>query len=68
MAAAGVTLGAAGAVALSKVLRNYVWGVSPLDARTYITVGAILLLVAAAASVVPALRAVRLNPLRALRE
>lgn len=68
MAIGGIALGAAGAAALSKVLQNYVWGVSPLDARTYATVGLLLLVVAAAASLVPALRTVRMNPLRALRE
>ena len=68
MAGAGIAIGGGCAVAMSKVLRNYVWGVSPLDAGTYATVAAILVLVAAAASLAPALRAVRLNPLRALRE
>ena len=68
MAIVGIVLGGIAAGALSKVLQRFVWGVSPLDGRTYAFVGLLLLTVAATASLVPAIRVVRVNPLRALRE
>jgi predicted permease len=68
MTIGGILAGAAGAAALSKVLQNFVWGVTPLDPRTYAAVAALLLIVACAATAIPALRVVRMNPLRALRE
>jgi ABC-type antimicrobial peptide transport system permease subunit len=49
-------------------LRRFVWEVSTLDPATYIVVGTALIAVAVIASLVPALRAVRLNPVTALRE
>jgi ABC-type lipoprotein release transport system permease subunit len=42
--------------------------VSTLDATTFAVTGLLLVAVAAAASLVPAFRAVRLNPVSALRE
>ena len=68
MALAGVAIGTVGALALSKMLQTFVWGISAGDARTYTTVGALLLFVAGVASLVPAVRAVRLDPVRALRD
>jgi putative ABC transport system permease protein len=71
----GVTLGAGGvlagvvlALAVTRLLRDFVYGVSTLDVATFVAVGAALVVVAVAASLVPALRAVRLNPVSALRE
>jgi putative ABC transport system permease protein len=68
MALVGIAIGAAGAAALSRVLARFVWGVSPLDARTYAAVALLLLVVAVGASLLPARRTVGLNPLRTLRE
>jgi ABC-type lipoprotein release transport system permease subunit len=45
-----------------------VWGVSTLDAPTFTGVAALLIVVAVLASAAPAARAVRLNPVAALRE
>jgi len=45
-----------------------VWEVSTLDPATYTVVATVLIAVAVIASLVPALRAVRLNPVSALRE
>jgi putative ABC transport system permease protein len=67
LAGGGVACGAAAAVFATRVLQNFVWGVSTLDPLTFIAVGVLLVAVAAAASLVPAVRAVRLNPLKALR-
>jgi ABC-type lipoprotein release transport system permease subunit len=43
------------------------FGVSATDALTYICIGGVLLLVAVAASAIPALRASLLNPVQTLR-
>jgi len=63
----GVVLGLGGAVALSSVLRSLLFGVSPLDPLTLAVVAGIFLVVAAAASAVPAERAARTHPAIALR-
>jgi len=56
------------ALALNRTLKDFVYGVSTVDLATFITVGMLLIGIAALASVVPAVRAVRLNPVAALRE
>jgi putative ABC transport system permease protein len=66
MAGAGVVLGGIGAVALGRVLATRLYGVSAVDPLTFAAVACLLLGVAAAASIVPALRAARIDPLRAL--
>jgi len=68
LAGAGIVAGLAASIASVRVLEGFVWGVSTLDPSTFAVVAAILVVVAIAASLVPALRAVRLDPLRALRE
>jgi len=67
LAIGGVAAGAAAALAATRVLKNFVWGVSTLDPVTFTATGVLLIAVATAASVVPAIRAVRLNPVEALR-
>jgi putative ABC transport system permease protein len=64
----GVIVGLVAAVAFTRTLRNFVYGVSTLDPKTFAAVSVLLIAVACVASVVPALRAVRLNPTVALRE
>ncbi len=64
----GLAAGLAGAVALRKVLATLVFGITPLDAATLGTVCLALAAVAVAACLVPAERAVRIEPLAALRE
>jgi len=68
LAVVGVAIGAVAAVFATRVLRTFVWEVSTLDPATYIVVATALIAVAVIASLVPALRAVRLDPVRALRE
>jgi predicted permease len=65
---AGVVLGILAAIFFTRTLQQFVFGVSTLDVPTFAVVGALLVLVALVASVVPAVRAVRLNPVSALRE
>jgi putative ABC transport system permease protein len=64
---AGVVLGMAAALALARALSNMIYGVSTTDAMTFTGVAAVLALVAVAASYVPARRALRVDPITALR-
>jgi len=68
LAGLGVAIGTAGALALTRTLQSFVWGVSTLDPLTFVLVAIVLIAVSTAASVIPALRAVRLDPVSALRE
>jgi predicted permease len=68
LASIGVVIGAGGALALNRTLKDFVYGVSTVDPFTFILVGLLLVGAACVASLVPALRAVRLNPVSALRE
>jgi predicted permease len=68
LAMVGVAVGIVAALFATRVLQNFVWGVSTLDPTTFLTVPALLIVAACAASFVPARRAVRLNPLTALRD
>jgi ABC-type lipoprotein release transport system permease subunit len=55
-------------VAATRALGSALFGVAPLEPATWAAVTALLLFVAVAASVVPALRATRVDPMRVLRE
>jgi putative ABC transport system permease protein len=63
----GVVLGLVGSLGVMKVLASQVWGVSPRDPVTLVTVVAAMSLAALAASYFPARRAMRVNPVVALR-
>lgn len=65
---AGVALGAGLALAGSRLVSAFVYGVSATDPWTLLAAGATLLLVAATASIGPGLRVLRLDPARTLRE
>ena len=56
------------ALALAGVLRGMVFGVAPTDPLTLILMPGVLLGACFVASLVPALRASRVNPVEALRE
>ncbi|MBL0156986.1 MAG: FtsX-like permease family protein [Bryobacterales bacterium] len=64
----GVVVGVVAAVALSSVLRSLLLGVTTTDPLTYAGVAALLMCAAAAASYLPARRAMRVDPIVALRE
>jgi putative ABC transport system permease protein len=64
---AGLAVGAVAALASARVLKTLVFGVSASDPLTLAAVGATLALAALVASVVPAYRAVRLDPVKVLR-
>jgi putative ABC transport system permease protein len=63
----GVVIGLAGALAASEALGALLFGVSPLDPLTYAGVIGVLAVVSVMASVVPAWRASRIDPMVALR-
>jgi len=67
LALAGLALGLAGALALTRVLATLLFGVSPTDPATFAAIALFLLLVAAAASGIPAWRAAHIDPVVALR-
>jgi ABC-type antimicrobial peptide transport system permease subunit len=64
----GVTVGLAGALALSRFLTSMLYGVRAVDPATYALVSVALIVVAVAACWVPASRAMRVDPLVALRD
>jgi predicted permease len=68
LAGIGIAVGLAGALALSRVMNTLLFGVSTTDALTFATVPALLAAVAFAATVIPAWRATRVDPMVALRE
>ena len=63
----GVAIGAAGALALGRVLSSLIFGVRPTDPVTFVAVAALLAAVALVASIVPAYRATKVDPMVALR-
>jgi predicted permease len=67
LAGAGIIVGIAGALALGRVLQSLLFEVKPTDPATFVSVAIALALVAAAACYVPARRAMRVDPMEALR-
>ncbi len=65
--ASGTALGLLAAAALGKGLSRLLYGVTSYDATSFLAVPVVLLIVAAVASATPALRAARVDPIRALR-
>jgi predicted permease len=63
----GVIIGAGAASAATRLLQSFVWGVTPSDPLTFAAVIAVLLTIALVASLVPALRVLKLDPAATLR-
>ncbi|MGC1417553.1 MAG: ABC transporter permease [Candidatus Acidiferrum sp.] len=68
LTAAGVLLGVAAALLLTRLLGPYLYRVSPHDPRAFATALAVMLATAIAATFLPAWRATRSDPMRALRQ
>ena len=64
----GLAIGLAASLALMRGLRTILFGIEPTDPLTLIAVGVSLMLVALVAVTVPALRAMRIDPVTALRQ
>jgi putative ABC transport system permease protein len=63
---AGVALGLAGAMALTRLISQLLFGVSALDAATFVSTSLLLAAVALLACYLPARRAARVDPMVAL--
>ena len=63
----GIAIGIAGALALTRFLTTLLFGVTPTDSVTFVVVAIIFFVIAMIASLIPALRATRVDPLEALR-
>jgi ABC-type antimicrobial peptide transport system permease subunit len=67
LAGCGIALGLAGAFALTPLMRSLLFGVEPADPVTYTGIALLLALVALTATLVPASRAARIDPIVSLR-
>jgi ABC-type antimicrobial peptide transport system permease subunit len=67
LAAAGIAIGLVGALACTWLMRALLYEITPLDAPTFAGSASLLLVVAVLASYLPARRALRLEPVLALR-
>ncbi len=67
LAAAGIVIGVAGALAGAKFVTSFLYGISPRDPVTFVMVPLVLAAVACVASFLPARRATRVDPMVALR-
>jgi len=67
LTAVGVAIGMGTAAALMQLMKSLLFGISPLDPFTYITVPLVLATSAALASYLPARRAAAVDPVEALR-
>ena len=67
LVAAGLALGTLAAMGLTRILSRLVYGISATDPLTFAAVIALFAVVAVLACLVPAVKATRIDPLRALR-
>jgi putative ABC transport system permease protein len=64
----GIAVGLVAAFALTRYLGSLLYGVAPLDPFTFVVMPTVLFAVAAAAVLIPAVRASRVAPVEALRQ
>jgi putative ABC transport system permease protein len=67
MVGAGIAIGLLGAFAVSRLMGSLVFGIGTTDAVTFVGVPTLLVAVALAANLIPAVRATRLDPAKTLR-
>jgi putative ABC transport system permease protein len=67
LTAIGILVGICLSLAFTRLLSNQLFGVSPTDVTTLLVVSGVLTFVALVACCIPALRAIRIDPMQALR-
>jgi ABC-type antimicrobial peptide transport system permease subunit len=67
LAAAGIAIGVAASAGVGQLLESLLYGVSGYDFLAYGAAAAVLMLVALAANLMPAISASRVDPVKALR-
>lgn len=67
MTAAGIIFGLAAAFAVAPAIRSLLYGISPQDPKSLIAAVILVALTAAAGTIFPAVRAIRIDPIVALR-
>jgi putative ABC transport system permease protein len=67
MTVVGVSLGLLGALSLTRVLKTFLFQISPADPITYASVAVLFMIVSAGASYIPVRRASRIDPMTVLR-
>ena len=67
LSAAGAAIGLAGAFAASRLISGFIYGIAPTDPLSYAASALIAIGVALGASYLPARRAMRVDPMTALR-
>lgn len=68
MTAVGIAFGLAAALALTRYLASFLFGIPPTDPITFVAVPLLLACVSALALWLPARRATRIDPMEALRQ
>ena len=63
----GLLVGVGGAAALSQIMRRELYGISNLDPTAYLAAMGVFVVTVAVAALLPARRALRVDPMRALR-
>ena len=64
---AGIVLGLYGAWQMGRAIQHLLWGISPADVATFSGASLVVIIVAALATLIPGVRATRIDPLLALR-
>jgi ABC-type lipoprotein release transport system permease subunit len=64
----GILAGSVAALALTRAMKALLFGVRPTDPISFVVVACVVLVVALAATLIPAINAIRISPLSVLRE